>query len=165
MAFDTTVDVTYEFDADGLPKKLSDLIEVALYDLEKCEADPKFKIEMSTWFDKYTDKNGVHCEVCFAGAVLAQTIPYKVKDIKHRSFEFCFNDIEDSIGKKLQALDHVRNGDMQGAFEEFDIDIKDQKYEKYDCVAYGNYTPYETSRAGFKDYLCELIADLRADGL
>lgn len=54
-----------------LPDYPSQILEVALEDLEKCEKDPKFSINMSTWSRVGLD--GV-CEVCLGGSVLAKTI-------------------------------------------------------------------------------------------
>jgi hypothetical protein len=52
-----------------LPKKPSALIRLAVEDIEKCEADPNFKIEMSAWVSMALSGR---CEVCAAGAILVQ---------------------------------------------------------------------------------------------
>ena len=60
-----------------LPDKLSDLFTVALDDLQKCMADPRYSINMSCWmqWDTVTQK----CEVCMGGAVMAQTLDIPIK--------------------------------------------------------------------------------------
>ncbi len=54
-----------------LPTLPSALIRVALKDLKTCEEDDNYRINMSRWHA--SDQNGF-CEVCMAGAVMAQTI-------------------------------------------------------------------------------------------
>lgn len=53
-----------------LPDKPSELIRLALNDLAKCEANPKYKIDMRVW---HHSRNGT-CSVCLAGSVMAQTL-------------------------------------------------------------------------------------------
>lgn len=48
----------------------SALIELALADLEKVEADPRYQVDMCTWHQPA----GEACLVCFAGSVLAKTV-------------------------------------------------------------------------------------------
>jgi hypothetical protein len=52
-----------------LPDTPSALIRLALGDLRKCEADPRYKINFGEWHNP----TGQQCEVCLAGAVLAKT--------------------------------------------------------------------------------------------
>lgn len=52
-----------------LPDKLSELIDVALADLEKVEADPLYEVDMGEWHQP----RGPKCSVCFAGSVMAKT--------------------------------------------------------------------------------------------
>ena len=52
----------------NLPSKLSDVILIALEDLEKAEKSKEYEIDMDDWYKP----NGV-CKVCFAGAVMAQS--------------------------------------------------------------------------------------------
>lgn len=57
-----------------LPDKPSELIRLALADLEKVEASKEYVVTMS----RYHEPNGAHgsrrCQVCFAGAVIASTL-------------------------------------------------------------------------------------------
>lgn len=82
----------------GLPKKLSDLIEVALADLDACESDERYEINMHVWHDVKGDK----CSVCLAGAVMAKTLG-SVKSTWPQKFP---PDIEDD----LELLDRLRMG-------------------------------------------------------
>ena len=53
-----------------LPDKPSELIRLALADLRKCEADPRYLIDMAQWHRPVTSEL---CHVCLAGAVMART--------------------------------------------------------------------------------------------
>ena len=89
-----------------LPDQPSALIRVALGDLQKCLADPIYKIDMRTWH-KPVD-NGTHCFVCLAGSVLAQTfkVPPSESIPAIRHFIDC-NELD-----KLEALDYFRTGNI-----------------------------------------------------
>ena len=52
------------------PEKLSSLIRLALDDLAKCEADEKYVINMRAYHVAVEGE----CNVCLAGAVMAQTL-------------------------------------------------------------------------------------------
>lgn len=65
-----------------LPDKLSDLLELAVRDVTKCEAEPKrFRLDMGNWH-KPDAGRGV-CVVCMAGSIMAQTLG--VPDSEERS--------------------------------------------------------------------------------
>lgn len=92
---------------DTLPDKPSELIRVALADLEKCENDPKYEIFMGTWHDPYPSA-GV-CDVCLAGSVLAKTMGFDpsvyVAPYDHH--------LSSENSAKLSALDDFRTGDLR----------------------------------------------------
>lgn len=54
-----------------LPDKPSELIRLAVADLERAEASPDYIIDMGCWHEPIP--NGL-CAVCFAGAVIAGTL-------------------------------------------------------------------------------------------
>ena len=54
----------------ALPNKLSDLLEVAVKDARLLARTPGYRLRMSRWYDR--DSDGV-CNVCLAGAVMANT--------------------------------------------------------------------------------------------
>lgn len=116
-----------------LPKKLSDLILLALEDLEAAERNPRFKIDMKDWFHvknatRYRDgetrlnhsltSETAQCTVCFAGAVMAGSLNGVEKSLNLRDegymtpYDFGKND------RKLQALNSIRTGDVTQALEE-----------------------------------------------
>lgn len=90
-----------------LPTVPSQLIRLALNDLRKCEKQPdKFTINMSRWLIT----NG-KCQVCLAGAVMAQRLNGKVlaKTCHSREVEpFLFS----GNNEQLRALDLFRLGDI-----------------------------------------------------
>jgi hypothetical protein len=87
-----------------LPEKPSELIEVALRDLELCIKDPNYRVDMTTW---HAPMNGV-CLVCLAGAVMAKSLGlYHKIDVSPSWYvigEFNY--------RRLVALNSLRNGHM-----------------------------------------------------
>lgn len=92
-----------------LPNKLSDLLELAVRDVQKCEAQPaRFSLHMGNWHKPDAGK-GV-CVVCMAGAVMAQTI-----GIPDQAERFVFEDraCEDDIEphrRAMSAINEMRIG-------------------------------------------------------
>jgi hypothetical protein len=59
-----------------LPNKLSALLRLAVSDAQKCEADPRYELDMGRWHEPITwegNDGKDRCAVCMAGAILAQT--------------------------------------------------------------------------------------------
>lgn len=83
----------------NLPEKASDLIRVALADLETIEADPRYMIDMEMWH-----KPNSHCKVCLAGAVMAARVDAPKEDLVPSSFGR-------HTGVRLSALNEFRKGD------------------------------------------------------
>lgn len=89
---------------ETLPDKPSELILLALGDLEKCEKDDKYAIDMSNWCcPDWKDPN--ICCVCFAGAVMVQTLGIKIESGSYERFPW-----ETDFESKLLALDNFRSG-------------------------------------------------------
>lgn len=91
-----------------LPDKPSALIRVALEDLEKCEKDPRYEINMGRWHERtLTDEDNpdsAKCAVCFAGVVVANRLGLTPDE----TFRFKAFDYE--TRSKLLALDEFRCG-------------------------------------------------------
>ena len=90
-----------------LPDQPSALIRLALGDLQKCMADPVYKIDMRHWHMPADDES--NCSVCLAGAVLAQTFKMLPSTLIH-NLHYYLSDPNDS--DKLAALDDFRTGDL-----------------------------------------------------
>jgi hypothetical protein len=102
-----------------LPDKLSELIRVAVQDMEACRIDPRYKLDMSVW---HIPRDGI-CRVCMAGAVLAKTCGYP----KYYGSFMLASEIlaaglvegiqaADAFANKLLALNAVRAMDLRYAF-------------------------------------------------
>lgn len=82
-----------------LPNKPSQLIDLAIDDLEKVENSERYRVNMSEWHTPYDET----CHVCLAGAVMAMELQADPLD------ELCPEDFEQLDGALL-ALDQFRRG-------------------------------------------------------
>lgn len=133
-----------------LPDKLSDLIELALVCLIKCERSPNYKINMGVWHDPIWGH--LPCSVCLAGAVMAQVLG------ADKGYRFGPSDFEE--GFKLSALENSRWGEVDLALSE----VPGSRMK----TPHGynrNITHYLDSPGKFKRQLRKLARDLRKDGL
>lgn len=88
-----------------LPNKLSDLLELAVRDSLKCEAEPaRYRLDMGSWHSPGRD--GI-CHVCLAGAVLAQTLGVAADEWVN------WTDVKGQA--KLQAINEMRVGSFDDA--------------------------------------------------
>ena len=84
-----------------LPNNPSELILLALHDLELCEKDDRYKIEMVYW---HVPRTKGYCHVCLGGSVMAKTLDCDPsKDI---------NPLDTKFHKQLNALDQFRKGNI-----------------------------------------------------
>lgn len=86
-----------------LPDHPGDLIRLAIGDLAKVEADPRYRVNMNEWHAP--GHNGL-CSVCFAGAVMAGSLGAS-REVESSPHMFGSN------SDKLKALDRFREGDVQ----------------------------------------------------
>lgn len=151
-----------------LPDTMADLLELALNDLEACEADPHYHINMGSWLMKTPHA----CQVCLAGAVIARHVP--PEDIE----EFLEAGIRlsspwdlpygDSVAEKLCALDYIRSGNFHAAFMGFyDTDSCDPRCGIVGKIRkkVGPIAPYAFASEAFKDRLRETVTAFREAGL
>jgi hypothetical protein len=88
-----------------LPDHPGDLIRLAVLDLVETASDTKhFKIDMGVWF--WPDIASGVCEVCMAGAVMAQTL-HANRRYSYRPWQY-----KDDTERKLRALDNFRCGNI-----------------------------------------------------
>jgi hypothetical protein len=130
-----------------LPDKPSELIRLALSDLRKCEADPKYNVDMSDW---HCPEFGT-CHVCLAGAVMAKTeqCPIDVDTVPCNT----------ANGSKYVALDNFRCGFIDSAMINLGLDTPKELAGIY-CV-----TPYAEDKAQFHLDMESLAALLQNHGL
>ena len=140
-----------------LPDKLSDLIDLALSDLEKARNDPRYEINMSAWHRPLKEPNALYpftagkCLVCLAGSVMAFSLG---ADSQQDKFP---KDYDEDTCRKLNALDAIRLGEVNYA-----LDILNRPTHTNMLVPYAS-----IERDGWKYWKqqIELIADkLRAMG-
>lgn len=111
-----------------LPNKLSDLLELAVRDVQKCEAEPaRFALHMGNWHRPDAGK-GV-CVVCMAGAVMAQTIGVP-DDERREVFQglSCAPDIEPHRAS-FAAVNELRISKVQSAASELGIVLTGKQIE------------------------------------
>ncbi len=146
---------------DTLPKKPSDLILLALKDLEKAEKTPNVKIQMDNhWLAKMNEV----CEVCFAGSVMLGTCGINPENMIDGdgdnlgilwNVEFC-----DSLTLKFIALDHFRLGKIVHGLEFMGL----KKLADY-LPSMMRVTPYKKDKVQFKKDMRKLAAMLKAEKL
>lgn len=154
----------------ALPNKPSALIEVALKDLTKVERNKKYVIHMNTsWHegigcvyevDAYGTNTGKvlkpakKCAVCFAGAVIANTLETKFGENKTP------NQFDSETAAKLNALDSFRQGEVAYALETFYQAESFSRRMDRNVVSYGT-----RNSAKFKKQMRQLAKDLKAFGM
>jgi hypothetical protein len=149
---------------NSLPDKPSELLEVALHDLELVEQNPLYEIDMSKWHSAgQTSKrfeNGIvvetntPCEVCLAGSVLAMSL-----EIPRDTYvDPC--DLGDQVlHNKLLAIDQLRRGEIDEALDRLSIEQPDLLPDNVNVVDY----VYDKER--FKSDIRKLIELLKSFNL
>lgn len=93
-----------------LPDKLSDLLDLAVTDAERAEADPRYELRMGTWHRP----SGSKCLVCMAGAVMAFTLD--ADPARHL-------EPDGQNMTKLWAIDSMREGNFEQAAKEVGVSL------------------------------------------
>lgn len=135
---------------DNLPNKLSDLIEVALEDLEKVEKDKRYTVDMQFWHTPTDNFTG--CSVCLAGAVIAKSLNVPIQELSS------LDKFKISIRRKLVALDQVRDSKVGNAIRILKRDSVTVPLEYYSVPS------YDEDRPGFKKALQAIAKELRKLG-
>lgn len=156
-----------------LPRKLSDLLELALNDLEKAENSKTHAVSMDVW---YKPHKGGKCLVCLAGSVMAFSLGVKVDESISTtdSVGWCpLNFAKFSLSDKsfytnqdadaLSALNALRTGQVSSAAEMIDILLINGDVA-YDREFDREIVDYHKDPDLFKTQLYELVNDLRTEG-
>ena len=115
-----------------LPATPSKLIRLAMADLYVMEQSPNYQIHMGEWHSpQYVDRGKGICNVCLAGAVIANTLGC------NRLTLIDPDRFTSKIEGKLRALDYFRMGSVGAGFQcmrrSFDKGMKfDRDIENYD---------------------------------
>ncbi len=137
-----------------LPDKPSALIRVALDDLAACELSKDYEVNMGEWHIlRDTSLGNPYCAVCFAGAVMAQTLGADLEeDLNPASFPRDTN--------KLQALDCFRQGEVVGGLVNMGLAVPRGFGAVAEIPAYDAEDPTE-----FHWAMCDLADRLEKAGL
>ena len=142
-----------------LPDRPSELLALALMDLEKAEESPDHIVYMDVWMGLYQEK----CYVCLAGSVLAfsQHIkPEKLHEINgelHGSSR-CLRGLDEDTFNKLDALDTMRLGYLNQALDRMGVHLAKPVQE----VAI---IPYDMNKEEFKKCMRRQIDILKRSNL
>ena len=133
-----------------LPNLPSDLILLALEDLEMAEQNKKYRVSMERWHFPMEDQP---CSVCLAGAVMAMSLDANpAKDYIPCDF--------DHEGDKLRALNEFRIGEVRSGLRSMGYDVDDN--EEIEDVPI---THYAVSHTQFKADMRALANTLKENGL
>lgn len=95
-------------------RNVSGLIRIALADLEACEADPLYEIDMDVWHVPNS-----HCAICLAGSVMAKTLNVpRTWKFHQGTLEPFFSDL---VARQLMALDFFRIGWHESGWEVLEL--------------------------------------------
>lgn len=136
----------------SLPDKPSELILLALEDLEKTEKDGRYRIDMRVYHALMDP--GMVCSVCLAGAVIAQRLAPDCDDLILTPLDF--GGVNE---RKLEALNEFRMGSVEDGL--LSMCCADTDVEFHDRFI----VPYEDDPAAFKSDMRELARELSDRGL
>lgn len=139
-----------------LPRKLSDLMVLALEDLSRAEKSKRFDVQMNTW--ACCDDNV--CTVCFAGSVMVNVPAVR----KSPSLPWVPSMLPQP--GKYYALNCVRGGSVSQALAELK-GVSQRRLDaylgKYPC--YEGVVSYHEDRKQWKKDMRRIIKQLREFGL
>jgi hypothetical protein len=94
----------------------SQLIRIALADLEAVEKSECYDVDMAMWHESWN--SSVPCSVCFAGSVMAMTL----KVARELSIEpGALPNGDRTLERRMYALNHIRIGDMRAFLDHMDV--------------------------------------------
>lgn len=138
-----------------LPDLPSELIRLAIKDLEIAEKSSRYTVNMGyfhtpkrTWYGRRV------CLVCLAGAVMAGTLDVSI-DLELEPGAFVDSDVRD----KLRALDCFHDGDILGGLTDMHVDVPKNLEHWYVVPMHSN------DPEGFKVTLLTMAHDLESVGL
>lgn len=105
-----------------LPKKLSALLRLAVRDAKACEKAPNYKLVMRDWH--FPNKTEKVCQVCMAGAVMANTLRVPWGRIMG---PHAFN----REAAALYAINSMRNGFLAEAYDQMNAGSVPHKDEQF----------------------------------
>lgn len=137
----------------------SQLIRVALKDLERAEASPHYSVSMGIWHEPEWATNfdaDDICQVCLAGSMIAFSLE------GNRSDDIVPGDFGAEIQDRLLALDCFRRGKIRAGLIHMQVLRDEQESPVTDVCAV---MPYETDPTAFKDDMAWIADALEGAGL
>ena len=167
--------------ARALPDLPSELLIVAMEDLEAVERSERYRIDMGDWHSPSSESDDEYCSVCHAGAVMANSLQAGIN-------RYCVpSDEVERTKNKLRAINEIREGNIfnffrylnilvPGSFIEDgcgsviklhhdnEIEMKDGSLEDYSIDGLSNSKDPELFQY-YKDWIVGFIGILQAEGL
>ncbi len=138
----------------SLPYIPSELITIALEDLEWVEKNRRYAVKMNHWHSPL--KRGwffnTPCKVCLAGAVMAHSLGIETDMSKSPSF------FPTKYSEPLYAIDRLRCGDLSGAFVVLRLPLCPDLPSRFDIPYYSD------DPVGFKFRLSSMARSLASFG-
>ena len=125
----------------------SELIELALSDLEACEANPIYTICMGVWHSRSMDDR---CQVCLAGSVMAQNF-----DLDPMVTVVPDDVMGAELASRMDALDNFRCGLVKWGLNDMGINYRQGDVRDI-CVRH-----YDEDPARFKDDMRDIMRMLQ----
>jgi hypothetical protein len=138
-------------DEFGAIEKPSELLTLALNDLEAVEQDSRYRVDMGHWHRPLPSEG--YCAVCLAGAVLANSLGVAINEVMTPKY---LEHVE--AAKRLLALDDLRNGYIELGLDQMGI-------SHCPLPETIEIPPYRNDSGEFITAILDLIETLKAAGL
>jgi hypothetical protein len=109
LDFLNQIPVTEESQRFESVNTLHGLLTIALADLERVLADPRYEIDMACWHEPVTGDEGL-CQVCLAGSVMAKSYVLSPDENVHPIM------FGPAAAQRFKALDCLRSGNIIEAY-------------------------------------------------
>lgn len=147
-----------------LPDKPSELILVALKDLEKLENRRGIVIDMGEWLTENVEGGKKVCSVCMAGAVMYNRLGIRPHDDPDSMNLITPGDLSDeATSAKLSALNHFRMGDINVGLVRMGLSCSSLPANLTDGEELSDLS-FE-DRPEWKNHMLDLAGILQAEGL
>lgn len=149
-----TVEFSPYYKFPTLPDTPSELLLIALKDLESVENNESYIVDMGTWHSPTLRDNNV-CHVCLGGAVIAGTLKI---DPSFLLYVDSFENHPDIV-KKLLALDSFKEGHVDAGLNYLKVDRPNPIKYKYFMRS------YQIDPIDWKEGMRKIVTDLQQVGL
>lgn len=141
----------------SIPTTLHELLAQALHDLELCEADPQYEINMDVWH--HPDEFGRPTQVCLAGAFAAKTLGIPPNERIPWG-------ILTASSRQRRALNAINNIRMHLCFSAAELLDKTLTSDTYAAIQQHHPVPaYKDNPEGFKRKLAYIAAEFKRAGI